>query len=324
MKRVIKNIKNASLSIKTAFEDFIALKKSEGAVAQTLSSYRTHIRCFMAYCDGRKIECAEQIDKGLVDAYKSYLVDRDDITVETKNTYLRALKCFVSYLVSIEEVQSFNIRLFNTPSKASVPVYSDEEIKKVLNCPYVKSKVFSERRDYAMMLTLLLTGARRSTVVNMKIDDIDFDNDLVTLQHIKRDNQFQIRQIPLNPDLKTALAKYIRVSEVGKYSSYLFPNVEGKPLHPDTANKRMKKLFNASGVEFRGCHEFRRTFASKAYCALGDIEQTRKLMMIADPRVLKRYVNTDMKMLKESVQQLAFVTQIQAQRPLRGALKKGA
>ena len=86
----------------------------------------------------------------------------------------------------------------------------------------------------------------------------------------------------------------------------------------------MEKLFAAAGVEFRGCHEFRRTYATKTYAALGDIEQTRTLMMISDSRVLRRYVNTDMEQLKESVQKLNFATQIKAPRPLRGEMRKGA
>ena len=57
---------------------------------------------------------------------------------------------------------------------------------------------------------------------------------------------------------------------------------------------------------------------------LQQTKQTRKLMMISDPRVLRRYVNTDMEQLKESVQKLNFATQIKAPRPLRGEMRKGA
>ena len=46
--------------------------------------------------------------------------------------------------------------------------------------------------------------------------------------------------------------------------------------------------------------------------------------MISDPRVLNRYINEDMGMLKESTEKLNFVTQILAPRPLRGNINKGA
>lgn len=199
----------------------------------------------------------------------------------------RGLKRFVSYLVSAEELDDFKIPNFPIASKTSVSTYSDEEIKQLLSCPWSKSKDFSEQRDYVMMLTLFLTGARRSTVRAMRIDDVNFEDELLTLRHIKRDTTFQIRQVPLNSDLKTAISKYLRKTGLCGQSEYLFPNVEGGLLHVDTINKRMEKLFTAAGVEFRGCHEFRRTYATKTYAALGDIEQTRKLMMISDPRPLR-------------------------------------
>lgn len=323
MKKVIKT-KNSRLSLKMAFNNFLTLKKSEGKTKTTLNSYTTQLSCFFAYCEDKKISYVDQITKNLVDEYRVHLLSRTEITQDTRASYVRALKSFVSYLVSIDELDSFQISNFPIASKTSVSIYSDEEIKKLLNCPWSKSKDFSELRDYVIMMTLLLTGARRSTVREMRIEDVDFENELLTLRHIKRDTTFQIRQVPLNPDLKVAVSKYLRKTGLRGQSEYLFPNVEGELLFTDTINKRMKKLFAASGVEFRGCHEFRRTFATKTYAILGDIEQTRKLMMISDPRVLRRYINTDMEQLKESVQKLTFATQIKAPRPLRGELKKGA
>ena len=44
-------------------------------------------------------------------------------------------------------------------------------------------------------------------------------------------------------------------------------------------------------------------------------------MLISDPRVLKRYINEDMGMLKESAEKLNFVTQILAPRPLVSSMK---
>ena len=323
MKKLIKT-KNDRLSLQQAFHNFLILKKSEGRTKSTLNSYSTQLSCFFSYCTDKKISFVDQITKNLVDEYRVHLLNRADITQDTRASYVRALKSFVSYLVSAEELDDFKIPNFPIASKTSVSTYSDEEIKQLLSCPWSKSKDFSEQRDYVMMLTLFLTGARRSTVRAMRIDDVNFEDELLTLRHIKRDMTFQIRQVPLNSDLKTAISKYLRKTGLCGQSEYLFPNVEGGLLHVDTINKRMEKLFAAAGVEFRGCHEFRRTYATKTYAALGDIEQTRKLMMISDPRVLRRYVNTDMEQLKESVQKLNFATQIKAPRPLRGEMRKGA
>ena len=323
MRRNIK-ISTSKLTLVAAFNNFLALKKSEGRVNKTLTSYRSHVRPFLAYCSSQKVIYVEDITEAVINDYKSHLMGRMDISQDTRASYLRDVKCFMGYLISIQEVAPFGIKGFRTPSKENVSTYSDEELKKLINCPWAKSHDFGQLRDYTMMLTLLLTGARRDTIRNMKVKDIDFDNDLVTLRHIKRDTTFQIRQLPLNPDLKVALTKYLRKTGLATQCEYLFPNVEGKQFHPDSINKRMEKLFAAAGVEFRGCHEFRRTFATKSYSVLKDAETTRKLMLISDPRILRRYINTDMDELQESAQRLTFCTQIASPRYLQGKIKKGA
>lgn len=246
MKKLIKT-KNDRLSLQQAFHNFLTLKKSEGRTKSTLNSYSTQLSCFFSYCTDKKISFVDQITKNLVDEYRVHLLNRADITQDTRASYVRALKSFVSYLVSAEELDDFKIPNFPIASKTSVSTYSDEEIKQLLSCPWSKSKDFSEQRDYVMMLTLFLTGARRSTVRAMRIDDVNFEDELLTLRHIKRDMTFQIRQVPLNSDLKTAISKYLRKTGLCGQSEYLFPNVEGGLLHVD---EEIQELNGCESIKF--------------------------------------------------------------------------
>ncbi len=323
MKRIINNIEENSLTIDTAFDNFMLFKRSEGLTDSTLRTYKGTFKDFRTFCDNNEFTFVTDIDKALMEKYKNHLLDLD-VKPETRNTYLRTVKVFVTYLIDNEEIAPIKIKLFNSPAKETVSTFTDEELKKMLDSPYKKSKIFSQRRDYAIMQTFLLTGVRRSTLADMRISDVNFADDKLILRHIKRDNAFDIKEIPLNPDLKVALRKYIKITNIAKYSDYLFPNIEGNKLNPDTISKRMYKFCEAVDINPRACHEYRRTFATKTYKVLEDTEKTRKLMVISDPRVLRRYINEDMDMLQESSQQLNFVTQIQSPRPLRGKINKGA
>lgn len=324
MKKLLTTVDEDNISITDAFEAFISAKTSEGLRTATIRSYKGSVKDFLKFCDDNSYTDISEIDKELIEKYKLHLLSME-VSVETRNTYLRTLKTFVSYLIDAEDLTPVKIKLFQTPAKKEVTVYTDEEIKQLLNCRYKDSKRFSELRDYHLMLTFLLTGARRSTLANMLVEDVRFDDDILILRHIKRNNVFQIQQIPLNPDLKVALKKYLRKTKlIDKGVEYLFPNVEGKMLHPDTISSNMRDMCVVAGIKPRACHEYRRTFATKSYNTLEDTEKTRKLMLISDPRVMKRYINEDMGMLKESAQKLTFVTQIQAPRPLRGNINKGA
>ena len=208
MKRKIRDIEECGVSINNAFDNFITSKKSEGRRDATIRSYKGSIKDFMKFCEDKGYTDVSEINKDLVEKYKLHLLDKD-ISAETRNTYLRTLKAFTSYLFEEENLIPFKIKLFQAPVKEEVSVYSDEEIKKLLNCRYKTSKSFSEVRDYYLMLTFLLTGVRRGTLVNMLIEDVRFDEDVLILRHIKRNNVFKIQQIPLNPALKVALRKYL-------------------------------------------------------------------------------------------------------------------
>lgn len=322
MKKIILDIDETTLSIANAFDNFMTAKRCEGRRDTTLRSYRTSFKDFQRFCDDNGILNISEINKDLITRYKEHLLDMD-VSIETRNTYLRAVKAVAYYLMNEEDLPQFKIKLFPAPSKERVSTFSDDELKRLLNCRYKNSKSFCDVRDYYMMLTLLLTGIRRSTISNMKIEDVDFDTERICLRHIKRDNEFKIKQIPLNPDLNNLLRKYLKLTKLREQNiEYLFPNVEGKRMHPDTISKCIYKLCEAAGIQPRSCHEFRRTFATKCYNQLDDAEKTRKLMLISDARVLKHYINEDLGTLQECAQQLNFVTQIQTPRILQGKIGK--
>lgn len=320
MRRIIKNIDDSYLSIHNAFDNFLTTKRSEGRRDATLRSYKCSFKDFQKFCDDNQVYTISGINKDLINRYKDHLLDLD-ITDESRNTYLRAVKAVVYYLFEEENLPMFKIKLFPAPAKERVSTFSDEELKLLINCEYKDSKMFSEVRDYYIMLTLLLTGIRRSTLVNMMIDDIDFENDRISLRHIKRENEFKIKEIPLNSDLRNALQRYLKITMLREQKiKYLFPNAEGNMMCPDTINKCIHNVCKAAGVESRGCHEFRRTFATKCFGNLNNTEQTRKLMLISDPRVLKHYINEDLGQLQESAEHLNFVSQIQSPRILHGKI----
>jgi integrase len=61
-------------------------------------------------------------------------------------------------------------------------------------------------RDYAILLTFLKTGIRESELAALELDDIDFPHDELTVREGKGKKE---RKIPLMPELKRALLRYV-------------------------------------------------------------------------------------------------------------------
>jgi len=98
--------------------------------------------------------------------------------------------------------------------------YTDNEINILLKKPNIKRCSFSEYRDWVFINYVMATGNRVSTVISIKIDDIDFDNDTIILRKTKNRNQ-QI--IPISNTLKIILLEYLRYRK-GTNEDYLFCN----------------------------------------------------------------------------------------------------
>lgn len=159
MKRKIMDIEECGVSITTAFDSFITTKKSEGRREATLRSYTGSFKDFLKFCDDKGYTDISEINKDLVEKYKLHLLDKD-VSVETRNTYLRTLKAFTSYLFEEENLTPFKIKLFQAPVKEEVSVYSDEEIKETLELPIQKLKVIQRGKGLLFDADILTYGRK--------------------------------------------------------------------------------------------------------------------------------------------------------------------
>ena len=312
MKRLIKDVYFEDYTVESAYEDFLKLKQAENLRPASLGSYKRNLRPFLSFCADFGIIDISEIDKEAIDDFKAYLISLD-IEPASKQSYLVHTRAFLYYLMNEGLIERQKIKDFGNDSVIAVSVYSDEELQALYNCPFGKSHHFSEARDYAILWTMILTGLRRSSVCEMRVGDIDFTNGLIAVRHIKRDSQYQIRQIPMSNDLSLILKRYIRRTEMSKVTdgeTYLFPNISMKKLHPDSINDRLEKLSENAGVRWSGCHECRRTFITRTYSAISDIKLTQRLVLLNSQKVLERYINVDLEKMVDASKNLNFASQV--------------
>lgn len=113
---------------------------------------------------------------------------------------------------------------------------------------------------------LISTGNRLSTVTNLKIKDLDLDNQLMTLRHTKNRTQ-QI--IPLASSMCKILRAYLQYRG-GSSDDYLFPSINNIKLTKSTIISAIK-IYNLSrGISMFSIHAFRRYFAKQ--CVLNGMD----------------------------------------------------
>lgn len=315
MKNIFKNIDEKE-TIDTAFQRFIDTKTANGLRPKTIKSYDSLTKDFRAYCEDNSIQTIDSINKQTLERYKTHLLSTQD-NATTRNSYLTNTRCFLYFLMEDGEISTFKIKLFPEAARLEVSTYSDEELKKLLKKP--KNNDFIDMRGHAMVAFLASTGVRRATLQHVLVKDVDFATNNIILRHVKRNNSYTTQQIPLPADLKQILRKYITTCKLDTLKvkeRYLFPSCEGTKLHEDSINKLLNKYCKHKGVEFRGAHEFRRTYATKANKIIKDTRKLQRLMLIADERVLKRYVSEDYEAIHEIGTQLNLINSLTPSRQL--------
>ena len=105
-------------------------------------------------------------------------------------------------------------------------IFSDNEILEFFNylSTLKNSRGFNYRKETFNLIfeLLIFTGARKSEILNLKITDIDFKNNLIFINHGKNDIQ---REIPIDSVLSKKLEKYNNLFPYKNKSDYFFSNV---------------------------------------------------------------------------------------------------
>ena len=119
------------------------------------------------------------------------------------NDYTRCMKAFLRWLHTEKHVSIWvRIAKLKTPKKVR-QVLTDKQAKRLI--AYRPTKRI-ERRIHAMAFVVLDTGMRVAEVLNLRKQDIDLENLLITVHKGKGDKQ---RIVPCSLALRRALYKHI-------------------------------------------------------------------------------------------------------------------
>ena len=100
----------------------------------------------------------------------------------------------------------FEIKIPKADTEA-IETYTDTELKMLLKEPDIRKCGFVTYRSWVIVNFLLSTGIRQNSLINIRIKDIDFDNDIVYINTTKNRKSLII---PLNEDIVKILQEYLK------------------------------------------------------------------------------------------------------------------
>lgn len=297
-------VSTKNITFDRGYDEFIFNCRARNLRPATIQFYDNSIRSIYKFINPKML--IRDITKATVDSFIIGCQNELDIKDITIHTYLRALKAILYYFMKLGYMEKFHIALIRY-DKPLIETYTDEEVKLLLKKPNKNKCNFIEFRNWVICNTLYATGMRSSNLTNLKIKDIDLDNNLISLTTTKNRKPLVI---PITKSLQPILREYLAIRK-GTEDDYVFCSAYGDKVTRDALNASMKIYNNSKYVNRTGIHRWRHTFAKQWILNHGDIIKLQKILNHSDLDMVRNYVNMFTKDLQKDFEEfnpLEFVS----------------
>ena len=251
------------------FKNYLSLEKKYSP--HTITAYLADMEEFSAYLKEKDATVElSQVNYPLIRSWIIHLVE-SGITNRSINRKIASLKAYYAFLVRSLVINSSpflqHIPL-KTQKKVSIP-FSQKEIETVLSQA-------EEVRNKTIIELFYATGMRRSELIELKINDIDFSQQTIKVLG-KRSKE---RIIPLIPSVRVCLEQYLSMrKELDTNELYLFLTDSGKKMYPKLVYNIINSYFSsATTKQKKSPHVLRHSFATHLLDNGADLNAVKELL----------------------------------------------
>ena len=274
---------------------FIIYLSSEKRFSEhTIKSYTTDLKQFTSFLSSefQIIDEIHEISFQIIRTWIASLLEKG-INPRSVNRKISTLKTYFKFLIREGElIENPMMKVVAPKSKKRLPVFIEEDqIASLLNEVQFEEGFVGQRNKLIIEL-FYVTGIRLSELINIKISDVDFNNQSIKVLG-KRNKE---RIIPLSSNVINDLNLFIKSN---KQNKYLFTNLEGDKLY----NKLVYRLVNKyigeiSSVNKKSPHILRHTFATHMLNNGADINAIKELLGHANLSATQVYTHNTIEKLK--------------------------
>lgn len=311
------------------YQSFLKVQHARGNSAVTLKHYETSIRKikrFMVWQSDREKfpqmsdrEIQEKGDNFSIDLFefsttetefRNFLLDIEEVSEVTVSTYFRDYRAIAYWMMDEGLIRSRQISFKNAEGNIK-NCYTENELSKLLRHPPENGN-FTEYRSWVAIHWMLATGNRISTMCNIQIDDIDFEENMININVQKNKKK---SRIPLESRLRKVLLEYIDAwliyDDDNYVSPYLFPSSytqsSSRPISRYALSQAIADYNISRGVKKTSCHLFRHTFTKNWILNNGDLHSLQKILGHSTLDMVTKYANLWGEDLKPKVEKYSIL-----------------
>ena len=198
---------------KDKFTQYITAEKRFSE--HTIKSYLTDLNQFTSYIHA-EFEIHNDVNEINFQIIRSWIASmlEKGISPRSVNRKLSTLKTYFKFLLTNKLLEENPmLRVVAPKSKKRLPVFIEEDQIEFLLTEIVFEDGFIGRRNKLIIELFYVTGIRLSELINIKIKDIDFQNQLIKVLG-KRNKE---RLIPLSASMIQLLNSFIKENQLSHF-----------------------------------------------------------------------------------------------------------
>lgn len=253
----------------------------------TIEGYHVYLKSFQRDLEAWQLTLDTLTPKDLSVRMVNAMLEQN-LKPNTINGKIRTLQQFFKFLYEDGQTPT---KLANglKPIKNDrqiVHTFTEEQVQRLFAAP--DQHTFTGLRDYTIMLLFLETGMRVMEMSNLKIADVNFEENTI---HIQMGKGRKFRSAPIQATCVESLKRYIEERGEQPFDQ-IWITVFNTPMARNSIIKMVKEYFNKAeitGVE-GACHIFRHTMAKLFLMNGGDIFTLQYLLGHANLEMTRYYV----------------------------------
>jgi integrase/recombinase XerC len=255
------------------FSDYLSKEKKFSY--NTVVAYVRDVDNFKNFCfENHNLKNISKVPYSIIRDWIINLSEKK-LSALTINRKISSLSKFYDFLIKIQEIKSSplqNHKRLKVQKKIIIP-FSEDEVLRVID---VFSNNFEGKRNLLIVDMLYSTGIRREELINIKINDLQLNQNLIKVLG-KRNKE---RLVPLIIDLKKRIEEYLKYrKEIKTNFPFLFITKTGKKIGPSLVYRVVKNYFSKVSSKVKTSpHVLRHSFATHMLNNGADINSIKEIM----------------------------------------------
>ncbi len=256
--------------------DFITELQRQEVAPRTVASYRSDLAGFARWFADSTGEAfaAAAVTPTDVREYRAHLRTVQRRPAATVNRRLAALRRFFGWAQAtgrVRELPTAGVK--GAPSAPRAPKsLAKRELDRLLRA----AEQDGNKRNLAILLTLRHTGLRVGELCNLRLGDVSISERKGSLV-VRSGKGDKDRTIPLNNDVRLALAAYLAVRPAAA-TDHVFIGQRGDPLQTDAVQLLVRKYARRAGLADVTPHILRHSFGKGLLDAGTDLVTVSQLL----------------------------------------------